>query len=86
MKIKIKLTPWITSVIHDINGCKKKVFFLHLLALFIYNNLSAFMVQDSKINDFRLINELGIPKFNISNYFDCLLKLASSHNLQENKF
>jgi len=44
------------------------------------------MVQDSKINDFRLINELGIPKFNISNYFDCLLKLASSHNLQENKF
>jgi len=44
------------------------------------------MVQDSKINDFRLINELGIPKFNISNHFDCLLKLASSHNLQENKF
>jgi hypothetical protein len=65
---------------------QEKSVFSHLLALFIYNNLSAFMVQNSKINDFRLINELGIPKFNISNHFDCLLKLASSHNLQENKF
>jgi len=31
------------------------------------------MVQDFKIHDFRLINELGIPKLNISNHFACLL-------------